>query len=157
MRPSKENNKLIRELAKKIRYAPKTGEFFRKVYFGGKGKKNGVAGGASKVGYWKICYKGKSLLAHRLAWFIHFKVLPDVIDHIDGNGLNNRIRNLRVSSSQLNVRNKKRHRMGYLVGTSYNKRLRKWTASYNIGRANRHLGCFSTEKEAHQAYLKAIK
>lgn len=57
--------------------------------------------------YLKVGYKGKDYLQHRVAWFLHYNEQPpNVIDHIDGNGFNNAIVNLRAaddSTNQMNI------------------------------------------------------
>lgn len=61
--------------------------------------------------YWLACFNGKRQLAHRLVWALHHGVLlakNAFIDHIDGNGLNNVISNLRVVDVKTNGRNRKR-------------------------------------------------
>ena len=43
--------------------------------------------------------------AHRLAWFLHYGVLPaNVIDHIDTNPENNKLENIRDVPQSLNAR-----------------------------------------------------
>lgn len=57
--------------------------------------------------YIAVMVHGKKLYAHRIIWHMHFGEIPDgmCIDHIDGNGLNNLIGNLRLASLSDNQRN----------------------------------------------------
>lgn len=49
---------------------------------------------------------GQVHLAHRIAWAIHHGVsVFGLIDHRDGDGSNNRIRNLRLACSEINAQN----------------------------------------------------
>ncbi|MFC3189809.1 HNH endonuclease signature motif containing protein [Pseudocitrobacter faecalis] len=61
--------------------------------------------------YWSVSYKNKQYKVHRIVWQLvrGDSLSPkDVIDHIDGNGLNNSILNLRVVDKALNNRNSRR-------------------------------------------------
>jgi hypothetical protein len=77
-----------------------------------------------------------------------------VIDHIDGNALNNRRSNLRVCTQAENCRNTKRRPGGHsaLKGVTRftTKRLKKWYWKAYI--AGKHIGYFDTEVEAARAY-----
>lgn len=86
-----------------------------------------------------------------------------LVDHKDGNGLNNRRSNLRCATSQQNNQNKSRRRSGHssqYKGVTQNKRLGKGWSAYIAdgpvgpnGRAGtRFLGNFATEEEAARAY-----
>jgi hypothetical protein len=59
---------------------------------------------------YKIKYQQMSFMVHRVVWeLFHGKPDPDlVIDHIDGNGTNNKISNLRLVDKATNARNMRR-------------------------------------------------
>ena len=56
----------------------------------------------------EVFYKGFCYLTHRVIWFLTYNEDPGeyVIDHIDGNPLNNRISNLRKITYEMNSRNR---------------------------------------------------
>lgn len=81
-----------------------------------------------------------------------------LVDHIDGNGLNNRRENLRIVSSTENMWNRRR-RTG---GTSKYKGVVKrdeesWTATIYPNGKCIHLGTFRNEEDAAHAYNEAAK
>lgn len=83
----------------------------------------------------------------------------NIIDHIDGNKLNNSIKNLRVAGFLDNLANSKIRRSntsGY-KGVSFERG--RWRARIGVGVKNvtRSLGYFDTAKEAAVAYNKALK
>lgn len=78
------------------------------------------------------------------------------VDHIDGNGLNNRRENLRLASVSENRRNV--HvavaKSGF-KGVSPGRSGRKWRAQIQVDKKKIHLGTFSTKEEACAAYDRA--
>ena len=52
--------------------------------------------------YWQVGFNRKIYLAHRVIFAIHKGYMPEFIDHIDGNKLNNKIENLRACTDQQN-------------------------------------------------------
>jgi hypothetical protein len=92
-----------------------------------------------------------SLGAHQLSWFLYHNEVPNVIDHIDRNPINNKIDNLRNVNLQINQFN--RDAKGY----RFHKRDKVWTAHISLNSKQKHLGTFKTEQEARQAYLDAKK
>ena len=146
------------ELKKYLKYDSETGIFIWVMLPSRRVKRESQAGYKNKLGYIEIRFKGDLYLAHRLAWFLHFKEWPKgQIDHIDGNPTNNRISNLRDVDERANHQNQKKHRNGNKVGASFNNLQKKWTSFIYYERKAHYLGRFDTEQEAHEAYLKALK
>ena len=115
------------------------------------------AGSITKKGYRRISFCRKDVMAHRLAWFLHYGEWPiNQIDHINGDRDDNRIVNLRIVSSKQNNQNRKIHRDGRLLGCTYHEwRNKPWQARIRIGGTQKHLGYYYTELEAHGAYYVA--
>lgn len=99
-----------------------------------------------EIGIRKSVYK-----AHRLAWLYVYGEWPDgVIDHINGNGCDNRIVNLRVATAAGNAMNRPRrvdNTSGY-KGISWNKKSSQWLAHIGHNGKILHLGLFDTIEEA---------
>ena len=62
--------------------------------------------------YWKTKFKNKSVIVHRIIWTLVYGEIPanHIIDHIDGNSLNNNIENLRLIDQELNSRNRTKNK-----------------------------------------------
>lgn len=84
---------------------------------------------------------------------------PDnmLVDHINGNTVDNRKSNLRLCSHIENLRNSKvqsNNKTGY-KGVYWHTRNKKWIAHITIKRKSIHLGVFSTKEDAARAYNEA--
>ncbi|MBI5643318.1 MAG: HNH endonuclease [Deltaproteobacteria bacterium] len=81
------------------------------------------------------------------------------VDHVDGDGFDNRRVNLRMATrSQNNMNSRKRDRCtSRFKGVSWGKRDRKWVAQIKKDGVHYNLGYFSEELLAAKAYDRAAK
>jgi hypothetical protein len=77
------------------------------------------------------------------------------IDHINGEGLDNRRENIRHVTHRQNLQNRHDETSSEYPGVYWYKRDRKWRAMIWLNGKKRHLGCFTNEQEAFTAYCKA--
>jgi hypothetical protein len=108
-------------------------------------------------GYNHIKINNKMIRRHRLIAYCFLGLNDimsnnngiDLIDHIDGNTLNNAVANLRITNQSGNNQNRPN-----VKGYSFNKRDKKYQAKIRINYKTIHLGYYNTEEEARQAYLE---
>lgn len=84
---------------------------------------------------------------------------PDgmLVDHKDGNGLNNRRSNLRIADHAQNSHNARissANTSGF-KGATFHKGTGKWHANIWFDKKRIFLGCFRSPGEAHKAYVAA--
>ena len=56
---------------------------------------------------WRTKFNRVGMIVSRILWFMHYKEVPDVIDHKDGDPKNNQIVNLRNVRVKVNCENRK--------------------------------------------------
>lgn len=149
--------KFTRELVGEyLAYDAETGVFTRLKTSGTKkaGDRVGVINGR----YLQIGACGKRMRGHQLAWLLTHGYIPKTIDHINGDGLDNRLGNLREVTQQQNIHNHRKtpkHNTSGFLGVSYYKAGKKFSAHINLNSKKIHLGYFDKPETAHQAYLTA--
>jgi len=106
-------------------------------------------------------YYAKLSTGVKLHQIIVGKVPPGYcIDHINGNGLDNRRENLRIctySQNNMNHGPSIKRRSSPYRGVVFNKKRNKYEAHIKIGGKMTYIGLFSTAKEAAVAYNKMAK
>jgi len=118
-----------------------------------------------KDGYAQVslCNKGKAeaYLVHRLV-ATHFLKKNDesfVVNHKDGNRLNNHYSNLEWVSQRENVCHSCSNRItsSNYIGVEWHKKKNKWIAKLSILGKQKYLGLFNSEIEAYYARREAEK
>lgn len=102
--------------------------------------------------YATINIEGKKILLHRYLMGLHEEEysIKQVVDHINGDKLDNRIQNLRVCEHKDNMKNIRKGNK--VIGVSQLKN-GKWTARIMHNYQGMHLGYFDAEQEAIIARL----
>jgi hypothetical protein len=140
----------LREL---LHYDPETGVFKRFNFYR---RSDEVAGSKTKDRVF-IYLDGKLYGAHRLAWlYTHGEWPTNTIDHIDGNPLNNKIKNLRDIPHHANIENvtkPRKHNASGVLGVEKHGKS-SWRARLLVGGVKITIGRFKTIEDAHSAYLE---
>ena len=166
--------KLLRKL---LQYEPETGNLFWRERTPDMFPDCGRGGSKGACARWNARYAGKqaftakdgcgyrrgkifqkSIYLHRAAWVISYDNWDfDEIDHINGNILDNRIKNLRAVSRCQNMKNAKmnsKNTSGY-NGVFWNKKNKKWIAQIEVDKKRKYLGSFDDIRCALAARLEA--
>ena len=113
----------------------------------------------NRARYVQLQYKGKRLYAHRVAWEMVNGPIPEgmVVDHIDGDGLNNSLLNLRVVTPDENMKNLPLYIRSTTkaMGVSWNKRRGQYHARIHSRGKSIHLGFHDTILDAVAARKRA--
>ena len=147
----------LERLKKLAHYDAATGQFVLKKHRTGTTRKVGdVLGSKTKSGYLEACFDQRTYYLHRLAYFYMTGEVPQTVDHINGNGMDNRWGNLRSVTQQQNMENIKKMRPDNTTGY---RGVHRWHGKYRgkivVNKKQIHLGTFSTAEEAAKAYEAA--
>ena len=122
-----------------------------------------VAGYIHNFGNYRRRYvklMGRMYTHARLVYIFHYGKIPENIDHIDQDSLNDRIENLRECTKQQNSRNRASGKKGgrylpkWVQKTVNGKRYR---ASLCVNKRTRYVGTYDTPEEAYAAAAEYAK
>lgn len=144
---------------RELRYEKGSGLFWWNLL--GRGRcKNRPAGNLDpSSGYLRIMLGGKKYYGHRVAFLLVEGVIPQYIDHINGDKGDNRWCNLRGSTNSQNAANSKlttSNSSGY-KGVHWDTERGKWLAQIMFNYKSHFLGRYDCPIEAHEAYKKAAE
>jgi hypothetical protein len=133
------------------------GVFVRKVATSNRVKVGDVVGWKTVGGkYVALCVNGDKEYMHRMVFLYHHGYLPKYIDHIDGDGTNNRIENLRETTHSENLYNvgcKSNNKCG-VKNVMWNKKQRKWVVTSKVFGKQTYFGSY---EDLELAELVAIE
>jgi len=161
----------VEKLNELFRYEPETGRLHWRVSNTNWVKPGDEVGGiysyTNKYGtingpYFRVKVGGKEYRSHRIIYKMIHKDFDEslVIDHVDGDGLNNRPDNLRAVTQSVNLRNsvKKCNNTSGVTGVCWHKARQKWLARVWLNNNAAYLGYFQDKEDAAKAveeYRKA--
>ena len=80
-----------------------------------------------------------------------------VVDHINSVKTDNRLENLQIITSRENTSKDKKGGSSKYTGVHWFNRTKKWKVQIKIDGKSKHLGYFTDELKASEAYQKALK
>lgn len=152
-------NKMLTQnrLKQVLHYEPLTGMFTWLV--SGNGRNIGAEAGSvvkarNELKYQTISVDGKTYFAHRLAFLYMTGLFPvNVVNHIDGDGLNNVWLNLEDVTQAVNLQSDNivsRSKSG-VRGVYWNPKAQRWQANYVRDGVRYYIGLFDELRNAEQA------
>jgi len=106
-------------------------------------------------GYRVAMIRGKNYQVHRLAWLHVHGELPEEIDHVNMNRLDNRLENLRAADRQKNSFNKVAYSNNKLGIKGVHFSQNRFVSQIMVNGKRIHLGTYKTPEEARSAYIDA--
>jgi hypothetical protein len=116
--------------------------------------KIGKSVGTEHGNYKRVQVAKRGYLIHRLIFLMHYKYLPTIVDHIDGNTNNNKIENLRDATyyqNSINVKPRKDSKT-QMQNVTWHKGNKKWCVYLTMHGKRKYFGYY---KDAELADLVA--
>lgn len=110
---------------------------------------NGFEAGCRLGVYRQVKVNGRKYLSHRIAWLLNYREWPEnQIDHIDGDGMNNRIENLREADHLINRKNVKATARNTSGVAGVSKRGDRWEVYGTDNKKSYYLGRYRSFSDA---------
>ena len=130
-----------------------------------KGRKRLLKLTPNKTGYISVTLtKNKvrrSILVHQLVAMGFLNHTPCghdlVVDHIDSDKLNNKLNNLQVITNRENCSKDRKNKTSKYSGVYWDKNNNNWRTQTSINGKTFHIGSFTNEEDAYNAYVEKIK
>ena len=119
----------------------------------GRVKPGDKAGRIVTDGHLQTCVAKNRLYNHRIIFMMFHGYMPEQVDHIDCNPLNNKIENLRAVTNQQNIQNRrifKKNKSG-VKGVYLTKNGKKWRAFCTKDGVQHSMGVFDSIVDAEKA------
>jgi len=106
--------------------------------------------------------KQKTFRIHQLLAIAFLNHTPNkydglLVDHIDGNKLNNNLSNLQLVTNRKNSSKDRKNKTSKFTGVSWHKQSNKWLAQVRKNNKVEYLGVFEKEEDAAIAYLNSLQ
>jgi hypothetical protein len=134
----------------------KDGELFWKINWSDKAKK-GKKVGCIKNGYFGLKINTKDYRVHRVIYLMHHGTMPKMIDHKDGNPLNNKIENLRECTNSQNNYNSKIPKTNTSGMKGVRKKRNHWIVEFWINGKPTWFGSYKEKELAELVCIEARK
>jgi len=136
----------------------KEGVLFWKVRTSNRVSVGDRAGYLTTNKYYLVRYDGVNRMLHRVIWdYFNDSCEGFLVDHIDGDSVNNKIDNLRLANYSTNGFNSKGHKDASVPYKGVAKHKSKFRAQIGVGGNRLSLGVFDTAEEAAEAYRNKAK
>lgn len=88
--------------------------------------------------------RGQHFCVHKLIYMYHHGYMPEQLDHINRNTLDNRIENLREAKTSENAQNRKlfSNSTSGVKGVSWNSRNKAWFVYIDVNKKRKNIGYF---------------
>lgn len=116
-----------------------------------------LAGFVQGNGYKGVVINRKIYSLHRIIFLYHYGRLPKIVDHVDGNILNNDVTNLRAATVAANGANRRvgRNNTSGVKNVSWHKAIKKWDVRVQKAGVSHYIGSYETLDDAAHAAAQA--